>query len=70
MKESSKIATTQISLKLGESIVIWSTKQSIKCFGRAVSRLTSSGQIDIQIHGRLWKKARKNHDPSDFAQTL
>ena len=49
MKESSKIATAQISLELGESVVIWSTKHCIKYFGRAVSRLTSRGQIDIQI---------------------
>ena len=44
-----KIATPQISLKRGGTVVIRSTKQRIKYYARAVSNLDSIGQIDIQI---------------------
>ena len=59
-----KIATPQISLKLGEAVVIRFTRNQF-FFARAVSCLTSRGQIDIRI---AWEKARKNRNPSDFAQ--
>ena len=44
-----KMATPQISLKLGKAVVIRSTKHRVKYFIGTVSRLTSRGQIAIQI---------------------
>ena len=48
-RKPGKIATPQISLKLGETVVIRSTKQRIKYYARTVSCLAPIGQIDIQI---------------------
>ena len=40
---------TQNSLKLCETVVVRVTKHRIKYFARAVSRLTTRGQIDIHL---------------------
>ena len=48
-KRFGKIATPQISIKLGEDVVITSTKHHIKYFAQTVNCLTSRGQIDVQI---------------------
>ena len=55
-----KIATPQISLKFGESVVIRFTKHRLKYFDRAVSRLTSRGQIDIHVACAPIKEISKN----------
>ena len=44
-----KTATPQLSLKLGEAVVIRSTWHPVKYFGREISRLTCRGQIDIHL---------------------
>ena len=48
-KQQPKIATPHISLKLCETLVVRVTKNRIKRYARAVSRLTLRGQIVIQI---------------------
>ena len=48
-KKLGKIATSQISLKLSETVLIWSTKLRTKYYARAISRLASRDHTDIRI---------------------
>ena len=48
-KKLGKIATSQISLKLNETVLIRSTKHRTKYYAAAVSRLASRGQTGFQI---------------------
>ena len=68
-KKLGRIANPQVSLKLDEAVVISSTNYRIKYFDQALSRLTSSGQVDIQISRAPTGESSENRDPSDFAQT-